>query len=135
MIRSGYNKAELVLDHIAIMTPTRALWILLVCYHGAVLYTDAAATNKGCNSATECLDNECCISINQPLGRRQLHGHYSGHCVPMGMDGDGCLVRTGNATTRPLDVVLSCPCTPGLYCHGDHLYVVPLGEQGHCTSP
>lgn len=40
MIRSGYNnlKAELVLDHIAIMTLTRALWILLVCYHGAVLY-------------------------------------------------------------------------------------------------
>lgn len=45
MIRSGYNKAELVLDHIGIMTPTRALWILLValwillvCYHGAVLY-------------------------------------------------------------------------------------------------
>lgn len=38
MIRSGYNKAELVLDHIAIMTLTRALWILLVSYHGAVLY-------------------------------------------------------------------------------------------------
>lgn len=42
----------------------------------------------------------------------------------------GCLVRTGNATTRPHDVVLSCPCTPVLYCHGDHLYVVPFGEQG-----
>lgn len=54
-----------------------------------LIKTDAAATNKGCNSATECLDNECCVSIYQPLGRRQLHGHYSGHCVPMGMDGDG----------------------------------------------
>uniref|UniRef100_K1RJZ2 Prokineticin domain-containing protein n=1 Tax=Magallana gigas TaxID=29159 RepID=K1RJZ2_MAGGI len=102
---------------------------------GEIGITDAAATNKGCNSATECLDNECCVSIYQPLGRRQLHGHYSGHCVPMGMDGDGCLVRTGNATTRPLDVVLSCPCTPGLYCHGDHLYVVPLGEQVFPESP
>lgn len=56
-----------------------------------LIKTDAAATNKGCNSATECLDNEFCVSIYQPLGRRQLHlhGHYSGHCVPMGMDGDG----------------------------------------------
>uniref|UniRef100_A0A8W8K8W0 Prokineticin domain-containing protein n=1 Tax=Magallana gigas TaxID=29159 RepID=A0A8W8K8W0_MAGGI len=86
-----------------------------------------------CNLATDCHDNECCVSNVRPIGKRQTSFH--GHCIPLGKVGDGCLVRNGNATSRPTELVFACPCTPGLYCHGDHHYDIPLGEIGHCANP
>ncbi|XP_061198339.1 uncharacterized protein LOC133206393 [Saccostrea echinata] len=85
-----------------------------------------------CDVATDCHDNECCVSNVQPIGKRQTS--HRGHCVPMGEVGDGCLVRFGNTTSRPTELVLACPCSPGLYCHGDHKYEIPLGEIGHCAA-
>ncbi|XP_056017361.1 uncharacterized protein LOC130053800 isoform X2 [Ostrea edulis] len=87
-----------------------------------------------CDTANDCYDNECCVSDVQPIGKRQIR-HNNGHCVPMGRIGDGCMVKFGNTTSRPSHMVLACPCTPGLYCHGDHRYEVPLGEIGHCSTP
>lgn len=42
---------------------------------------------RTCNVATDCHDNECCVSNVRPIGKRQTTDH--GHCVPLGAVGDG----------------------------------------------
>lgn len=42
---------------------------------------------RKCNVATDCHDNECCVSNDRPIGKRQTT--YHGHCVPLGAVGDG----------------------------------------------
>ncbi|XP_069134430.1 prokineticin Bo8-like [Argopecten irradians] len=88
--------------------------------------------SEGCHSQLDCGSNECCVTNNQPIGKRLLL-IVRGHCQPLGKEGTHCYTRYGSASTPPPDVVTSCPCAGHLTCKGSGLYEVPLGETGVCT--
>ncbi|XP_021374493.1 U3-aranetoxin-Ce1a-like [Mizuhopecten yessoensis] len=90
-------------------------------------------STEGCYSQQDCGSNECCVSNDQPRGKR-MSLVLAGHCQAMGQPGSRCLMRYGGGkTTPPLDMVYACPCGPGLMCKGSGLIEVPLGETGVCT--
>ncbi|XP_033748835.1 uncharacterized protein LOC117333589 isoform X2 [Pecten maximus] len=88
--------------------------------------------SEGCHSHLDCRANECCVTNNQPIGKRMLL-IVTGHCQALGKEGSHCLTRYGSASTPPSGVVTSCPCDGHLTCKGSGVFEVPLGESGVCT--
>ncbi|XP_063397586.1 uncharacterized protein LOC134681872 [Mytilus trossulus] len=103
-------------------------------YIFAVCFMTVLANPPSCNTPADCSNNECCISIVRPIGKRNVD-QPKGYCQPLGTEKSGCYVRYGSASHPPEQLVFGCPCRSPLICKGRGVYDVPLGELGYCTDP
>ncbi|XP_045205524.2 uncharacterized protein LOC123557854 [Mercenaria mercenaria] len=93
-----------------------------------------------CDTSSQCGEGECCVSFNQPRGRRVVLDHLDydlmqyahGSCKKMGTQGSRCIVdelKTGTA-----GLYYDCPCNSGFVCNGTGSIVLNKGELGACVS-
>ncbi|KAL4228086.1 hypothetical protein ACF0H5_013521 [Mactra antiquata] len=116
--------------------------VILACLIGTA-YTIPAPGHGAlagyCDNNSHCGADECCVSFNQPRGKRvvvdTLDPHLMqlvhGSCQKLGTDGSKCFVNNIFTGTQGLEY--DCPCSTGYTCEGSGMVEVPKGESGTCS--
>ncbi|XP_013383648.1 uncharacterized protein LOC112041494 [Lingula anatina] len=113
----------------------KTLFLLIICMAVAVQSIPAPGHGGVCNNASHCNDDECCVSLLQPIGRKRSLSQL-GMCSKLGTSGSWC--DPSSLSGQPQAMVLECPCAPGFKCipqgWSGGIVVPVLHEPGRCTS-
>ncbi|XP_052278252.1 uncharacterized protein LOC127876820 isoform X2 [Dreissena polymorpha] len=118
----------------------RAIAVLAFLYGfaAAIPAPGTGALEGYCDTSAHCAADECCVSFNQPRGRRTVVDHLDpnlmrfvhGSCQKKGTSGSRCYVQ--NLDTGFVGLYYDPVCADGYVCDGEGQFNFDKGEMGTC---
>ena len=109
-------------------------FILDVSLYYKNYFLKGVSAKNGCNKGSECTPGHCCISINQPRGKRGISSAKKmGYCSKLPKLNQNCLYNENSNEINYMNgMVYQCPCVDGFKCVSTGLRIIPIGYAGKC---